>query len=189
LWLQLSRVVHREGADHGTSLLRDQLPGYQVGVVLHLGNEDLIAGLEETPAIAGSNQIERSGSARGEDDLRGMTGIDESPHLFAGLVIGCRRLLAQGMNTPVHVGGVGQLEGADRVNDLTRTLAGSRVVEIDQRIPADSRSQPRKVAPCPLGIERSGAGNAADAGSGGHASVPSSSRALTRDSKPERTAG
>ena len=69
----------------GTGLAADLLPRDQVGVVLHDGDDDLVARLEDCGRKALSDQVERLARVAGEDDLVGLGSADEVSDLLAHL--------------------------------------------------------------------------------------------------------
>ena len=56
----------------GAGLAADLLPRNQVGVVLHDGDDDLVARLEDCGCKALGDQVERLARVAGEDDLVGL---------------------------------------------------------------------------------------------------------------------
>ena len=74
------RDVFQRGAGAGGELL----PRNEVGVVLHLGREDDIAGLEVGGAPGLRDEVDRFGGAAREDDLGGVGGVDELGGAGAG---------------------------------------------------------------------------------------------------------
>ena len=69
----------------GTGLAADLLPRNQVGVVLHDGDDDLVAGLQHRGRKALGDQVERLTRVAGEDDLVGLGGADEVGDLMTHL--------------------------------------------------------------------------------------------------------
>ncbi len=61
----------------GAGLAADLLPRDQVGVVLHDGDDDLVARLEDCGREALGDQVERLARVAGKDDLVGLGGADE----------------------------------------------------------------------------------------------------------------
>ncbi len=59
------------------------VPGHQVGVVLHLGQDHHITGLQVGPAPGVRHQVDRLGGVAGEDHLPGGRCVDEFGHLLA----------------------------------------------------------------------------------------------------------
>ena len=66
---QLATVVHRDDAKLDALAHLQQLPGDDVAVVLHGGDDDLVALAEEGFAEAGGKQVDALRGAAGEDDF------------------------------------------------------------------------------------------------------------------------
>ena len=66
---QLAAIVDRHDLQHGARLLAQHLPRDDVGVVLHRGDQDLVAGPTVRRAIALRDQVDGLGRAADEDDL------------------------------------------------------------------------------------------------------------------------
>ena len=69
----------------GAGLTADLLPRNQVGVVLHDGDDDLVARFEDRGRKALGDQVERLARVTGEDDLVGLGGADDVGDLLADL--------------------------------------------------------------------------------------------------------
>ena len=135
------------------------LPRDEVGVVLHLGDEHLVAGAEREPvavpaaATVGAvgegvgDEVDRLGGVAGEDDLGG-PGPDEPRDGLAGRLVGVGALLGELVGATVH-GGVGALvEPTLGVEHLARLVRGRTRVEVDERVPpAHGARQDREVGP------------------------------------------
>src|SRR5205823_4803179 len=109
--------------------LRDQLPGHQVRVVFHLGQQDDIARLQVGAAPAGGDEVDRFRRAARKDDLGGIGGVDESSDPRAGALVGLGGAIGEGVQAPVDVGVVALVEVRERVDHDLRLLGGGRVVE------------------------------------------------------------
>ena len=59
-----------------------EMPGHDVGVMLHHGEHDLVAGPDMGEAEAGGDEVDRLGRRAGEDDLVGRGGVEEAAHAF-----------------------------------------------------------------------------------------------------------
>jgi hypothetical protein len=124
-------------------------------VVLHLGDDDLVARADaELAAAPGGcvsqrpgHQVQRLGRVPGEDDLVAVAGTDERGHLVAGVLVGLARLSAQRVHRTGDVGVVLRVVVADRVDHLLRLLGRVRAVEVGQRAAAEPARQDREVAP------------------------------------------
>ena len=112
----------------------NQLPRHDVGVVLHLRDEDRVAGFQARQRVTVGDQVDRLGRARGEDDFIARWRIDETRKLVAACLEGAGRLIAERMHGAGDVGIGLPVEMIDRFDDADRLLRGVGVVEIDQRL-------------------------------------------------------
>ena len=64
--------------------LGEQLPGHDVAVVLHLGEQNPVAGFEELRSPGGGDKVDAFGRAAVENDLVGAAGVDEFRGAGAG---------------------------------------------------------------------------------------------------------
>ena len=79
LGMHLAARIHRRDHELRAGLLAQHLPGHDVGVVLEIGDEHLIARLAASErAIALRDQIDGLGRAAHEDDLVARARIDEA---------------------------------------------------------------------------------------------------------------
>jgi hypothetical protein len=128
--------------------LTGHVPGHDVGVMLHLGDDHLVAGLEGQPC---RDQIDGLGAAAREHDLLGTARIQEARERMAHGLVGLCRLVCERMQPAMHIGigpAHGRAHGLDHDPGL---LGGGRIVEIDQRVPVDLTRQDRH-----LGARNSG---------------------------------
>ncbi len=144
---QFAGVVDRHHANLRALLLRQHLPRDDVRMVLERGQDDLVAGPDELPAIAVHHQIDRVGGAAGEDHFAVFARIDETLHLAARLLVGGGRGFRQVMHAAVDVGVLRRLVAHHAVDHRLRHLARGRVVEIHQRLAADLEPEDREVGP------------------------------------------
>ena len=101
-------------ANHGAGPLGQLIPGHEVRVVLHLGQQDFVAGADVGVAPAPRDQIDRMGRAGGEDDLLGRGGaiavgrfaggVDEGADLFPGRLVKLVDLFGQRVDAAMDVG-------------------------------------------------------------------------------------
>ena len=156
-------IGEAEPAQRRAGAPAELLPGHQVGVVLHLGHDDLVAGADPEPlgVSAGSrcvahrvgHEVDALGGVLDEDDLVGR-GADEGGDPGAGRLVEVGRLLGQLVRPAVHGGVVPRVELALGVEHLHGLLRGGTGVEIDQRVPVAHRAtQDREVCPDPLDVE------------------------------------
>ena len=114
-------------------------------MVLHLGEQNLIAGLKIDAAPRVGTQINRLGGVAGKDDAASGGRMDESGRALAHRLIGRRRLLGKRVQPAVDVGVVAAVVVDERVDDLARLLRRRRVVEIDEGFVVNLAVQDRKI--------------------------------------------
>ncbi len=136
--------------------LAQHLPGHQVGMVLHLGDDDLVARTETEPLRLGAggggiahrvgDEVQRLGGVLGEDDLVTPGRADEGGDPVASGLVQRGRLLGQHVDAAVDVGVVQLVVVPLGVEDGRGLLRAGRAVEVDQR-PAvvDTPGQDREV--------------------------------------------
>ena len=126
---QIAVLVHGRDLEHAAAFLAEHLPRHDVRVVLHGRNDDLVAFLDEVPAVALRNEIDGLGRATDEDDFAGVSGADERADLLArGLVRG-GGTLTHLIDAPVDVGALLDVARAQPIEDGERLLRGRGVVE------------------------------------------------------------
>ena len=86
------------------ALGREHVPGHDVGVVLHLGEHDGVAGAQVGAAPRVRDEVERLGGVLGEDDLAAGVGADERATFSRAASIWFGRLLGDAVDAAVHVG-------------------------------------------------------------------------------------
>ena len=110
-------AIDGDGTQHGTSALREQLPGHNVGVVLHLADEDDITGTEIGPTPTVCHEVDSLGGVSGEYDFTCAMGIEKKSHPTAGALELVRGLLAELIHAAVDIGVGRAVEGCLRSND------------------------------------------------------------------------
>ncbi len=70
-------VGDRDELEVAVDLLDEELPRHEVRVVLHLGQDDLVAPADVPPAPAVGDEVDRLGRVAGEHDLVAVGGVDE----------------------------------------------------------------------------------------------------------------
>jgi hypothetical protein len=149
-------VGHAEPAERRAGALGQQLPRHDVGVVLHLRDDDLVAGADPEPLGLGArgggvaqgvrDEVDALGDVLGEHHLGLVRSADEAGDLQPRALVRLGRLLAELVRRPVDVGVVPGVELLDRVDHLQRLLRGVGAVEVDQRTAvADAARQDREV--------------------------------------------
>ena len=140
-------IAHRYDLKHNALLACLQLPGHDIGVVLHCGDDDFIAFLHTLVSESAGDQVQSLGGATGEDDLCGGLGIEKSSYRFTCLLVQLGSLLAHPVHAPVYIGIDIEVFFAHSVQDTEWFLCRSRIVEIDQRLVVDFTRQYREIFP------------------------------------------
>ena len=130
-------VGDRDELEVAVLLLDEELPRDEVGVVLHLGQDDRVAAGDVAAAPRVRDEVDRLGRVAGEDDLVAVGRVDEAGDLDAGRLVLGRRLLADRVDPAMDVGVVLAVVVGDGVDDDARLLAARRRVEVDQRMAVD----------------------------------------------------
>ena len=131
-------------------------------MVLGLGHDDLVAGLESEPfprlsptaqtrvAERGGKKIQSRGGPGGDDDLLVAllgVGSDQAGDLRAGVLERHGAAGRQLMRPAVHAGVDRAVELALRIDHALRLLRGGRGIQIDERMPVDLLIQNRELRP------------------------------------------
>ena len=157
-------VGEPEPAQGRAGALAQLLPGQQVGVVLHLGDDDLVALPDGVPPELRllrrrgvgqrvGDEVDALGAVAGEDDLP-LRRTDERADGGAGGLVGAGRLLGELVGSPVRRGVDVLVEPALGVEHLARLLRGGPGVEVDQPLPVPhGAGQDREVRPDRLDVQ------------------------------------
>jgi hypothetical protein len=122
----LVRDVHR--LKPGILLLGQELPGYEVGVVIHRGHHDEVTSADITPAPGLGDEVDRLSRIADEDDLTGGSRVDEIGHHMAGRFVLRCCALREIIDAAVDVGvgfAVIAINGGD---DVLRFLGTGRAI-------------------------------------------------------------
>ena len=97
-------IIDGNDLKYTSDLLAKHLPGNDIGMMLHVGNDDLIAFFQEMPAVRLGNKIEGFCRTLGENDLFHPAGMKELPHHLAGKFKCSGCLLAKIVYTSMQIG-------------------------------------------------------------------------------------
>ena len=136
---------HRDVTDRGADGARGLLPRDEVGVVLHLGGEDDVAGFEVRAGPTVRDNINALGRAARENNFRGVGGVDEFRDPCARAFVGVGRAHRERVEAAVDVAIVALVVVDERVDHGARLLGGGPVVEIDEGLAVDLLVQNREV--------------------------------------------
>ena len=142
---EIAVLVDRRPLDHRAVALAQEVPGDDVGVVLHDREHDLVAFLDALLAERVGDEVDRLGGVAGEDDLFLAAGIDEGPCRLARALIGLRRLVGEEMQATMDVGVFARIGLGQPVEHGLRLLRRGGVVEIDERLAVNLHRQRREI--------------------------------------------
>ena len=146
-------IGNRDMLHHNATLHGLKLPTDDVGMVLHLSDNDLIASLHLTLAERTSHKVNGLGSASCKNDLLNLAGIDKLTHFLASGLMQIGSLLREVMHPTMHIGIHIEVLIPHGVEHHERLLRGGRIVEIDQRFAIDLARQNREIGPYLFYIE------------------------------------
>lgn len=157
-------VGDRDPAQRGAGAAGELLPGHQVRVVLHLGDEDLVT-LAHPQALRGGGvavperarrEVQRLGGVAGEDHLVRRGGAEELRHPLPCPFVGVGRRTGHAVRAALDRGVVVGQVGDLRVDHLLRPLRGGPAVEVDHRgVVIEHAGQDREVRADRLDVELS----------------------------------
>ena len=150
---ELALVGHRRDAQHHAQFVAQELPGDDVGMMLHLRQDDLVARLQELPAPRGGDKVDRFGRVAGKDDLAGLARIQEGADLLARGFHAVGADLAEIVDAAMHVGIFVLVDLALGVDHLARFLRRGRAVQEDQRLAMHRARQDREIPPGCVDVE------------------------------------
>ena len=114
------------------------LPGHDVGVVLQVRDDDLVARADVRAAPALRDQVDGLGRAAHEDDLVCRRRVEERAHLVARSLVGVGRARGERVRGAMDVGVLVRVEVREAVDHRLRLLRRGGVVEPDQRPAVDA---------------------------------------------------
>ena len=135
-------VLHYNAALHGL-----QLPGHDIGVVLHLCNQHLVACLHLRLTERASHEVDGLGGAAGEHDLLGFSCMDKRTNLLTRRLMKVGGLLRQVVHPTVHIRIHVEILIAHGIQHTERFLCGGRIIQIHQRLSIHFPRQNREVFP------------------------------------------
>ncbi len=135
--LQQPVVGHADPVDLGTGALGELLPGDDVGVVLHLGEHDPVAGRDVGVAPAAGDEVDRLGRVADEDHLAAVGCAEVVGDGRAGALECGGGLGREGVRAAVDVGVVAALVAVDRLDRGQDPLRAGAGVEVGDGLSVD----------------------------------------------------
>ena len=142
---ELAALVHLEVAQRGLALAAEDLPGHEVGVVLHLGDQHGVAAVHVGAAPRVGDEVDRLGDVLGEDRARRL-GAGERRDAAARGVVGGVCLLRERVHAAVDVGVVQPQMVGERLDHGLWLLRGRGRVQVHQLASAEAPLEDGEVA-------------------------------------------
>ena len=101
-------------------------------MMFHISNNHLIAFVHECLTEGIRNKIDTLGSATRKDDFSTLLGIEETLHTLTCTFMKISGILAQEMDTTMHISIVMQITVTQFVDDTKWLLRGSTIVKINK---------------------------------------------------------
>ena len=143
---KLASVIHRNDFNGNPPLGSQQLPGNDIAVMLHNGENHLIPLLHKLFTEAGHKQIDTFRRTAGKDDFIRTAGIDKLPHRLTRRLVQLRSLLRKEMHTTMHIGVDRIVLVRNGVHHLTGLLRSRTVIKVNQRLTIYLTGKYRKIS-------------------------------------------
>ena len=150
---QLAAVADWRNSQPCALLFAQDLPGHDVGVMLHGGDEHFVAGVNVGAAVGLRHEVDGFRGAANKDDVARIGSVEERLHRPARPFVLFRRMFGKEMHATVDVGVVPLVVPTDRINDHLRLLGRGCIVQVNQRPAANPLAEDRKVTAGLLHIE------------------------------------
>ena len=137
LHIELPAVVHRYHFERNATLGGLQLPGHDIGVVLHHRHYHLVALVHKFLAERRNDKIDTLCCAAGEDDLFDFGSIDKLANGLTSCLMQVGGTLRQIMHATMYVGIGVEIFIAHGIKHTQWLLCRSRIVEIYERTVVD----------------------------------------------------
>ena len=134
VYQKFAPVVHRNNLNGNTSFGSQQLPGNDITVMFHNGEDHFVTFLHKLFTKTGYKQIDTLRRSTGEDNFVRTGGIDKLPHCFTGSFMQFRSLLRKKMYTTMHVGVDRIIFICNGIYYTTGFLGSGPIIQINQRL-------------------------------------------------------
>ena len=131
--VELASVGDRRRQHFRPGALRNHLPGHDVRVVLHPGQEDFVPFPERVAAERRGHQVQALGGPADENDLFGGLRPEEPRHPATRTLVVLRRPLREDVDAAMDVRVGGLVHPVHRVEHRPRLLGARGVVEVGDR--------------------------------------------------------
>src|SRR5687768_13322512 len=124
------------------------MPGDEIGMMLHRGDENLVARFDVRITPTAGHQVDAGGAARSEDDFACVPRANESSDFLARFLVLLGTAFAKRVDAAVDVGIIALVNSAKHLDDLPRPLRAGCVVQEDERaVAVDHLLEDWKVRP------------------------------------------
>ncbi|MBV6464816.1 MAG: hypothetical protein PGMFKBFP_00081 [Anaerolineales bacterium] len=154
--VQVEQAVRRHGDEVqlDAAFRRQHVPRHEVGVVLHLGQDDQVSGFEIRPRPGIRHEVDGLGRVARVDDLPRRFRVDELRDLLARLLVQRGGLFRQRVDAAMDVRVRAAVEIVHRLDDRERFLRSGRGIEIGHARPAGgSAFEDREVCADEVGVQ------------------------------------
>ncbi len=127
-------VIHRREDKLRALSLPDEMPGNDIGVMLHDRQEDFIALADIWHAISISDRIDRLSSVLREHNFVDGANVQKTANCFARLFISVCCSIREKMQTAMHICIFICVCMGNSVNDALRLLRRSTIIQINKRL-------------------------------------------------------
>ena len=154
---QARLAIDRHPVDLRPDPLGQLLPGDDVGVVLHLGEDDAVALADVGAGPGARDQVDRLGRVADEDHLAPVGGAEVVGYRRPRPLISRRRLGRERVRAAVDVGVAGALVAVNRLDRGQHPLGAGAAVQVGDRLAVHLALESRKGGADLLDRERGGA--------------------------------
>ena len=134
---QLAAVVDRNHSQLRAAVFAEKLPGHDIRMVLHVGDDHFIARMNLRAAVGLRDEVDALRGAAHEDDFGWARGVDEFLHGRARRFVFLGRLFGKMVDGAVNIGVGALVIPGNRVDHGARLLRRGSVVEIDEWLAVD----------------------------------------------------
>ena len=145
LRIQTAVIGNIDPFQHNAHTFTQEMPGHDIGMVLHYGQNDLVARAQMLHRPAIGHEVDALCGARVQNDLVWVFDIEEFGNGAAHGLILFGREVGQIVQPAVHIGVFLGVAAGHRINHHLRLLRRGAIVQIGQRFPVHLAREDRKV--------------------------------------------
>ena len=142
---QLAGIIHGDDAQARSLFLAENLPGHDIGVVLHGGNDDLVSAADVGSSPGLGHEIDAFGGPANKNDFAGIGGVEKSPHHFASLLVALGGPFGEGVHAAMNIGVLRLVVIHDGIDHGLGLLGSGGVVQVNERLAVNLCRQNREI--------------------------------------------